>query len=286
MSAIAVLAVTYFVMTIIIVSVYAVGKTLTYFETRPQTIAFLKTEATDSDIANLEKKLHDDPRIKQVRLVSREDALTIYKDATKDNPLLGELVSPSIFPPSIEFSVTDLTHAEDVLEDVKKEPVVETVGFTANLGGQDSVNTVIERLKTVSRTLRLAGIIAVSVLLVTSFLVLLVVMAQRVTMRKTEIESLSFLGATPGFIRTPIVLEALQYVFFGSLLGWGLAIVLVMYLTPTLFTYFGDIPVLPRDMGQFFVLFLIALAGDMVSAFLIALTSSVAAVSRSIRMVK
>lgn len=224
--------------------------------------------------------------MKQVRVISREDALTIYKDATKDNPLLGELVSPSIFPPSIEFSVNDLTHAEEVLDDVKKESIVETVGFTANLGGQDSVNSVITRLKNVSRTLRLAGVIAVSVLLVTSFLVLMVVMAQRVTMRKTEIESLSFLGATPGFIRTPIVLEALQYVFFGSILGWGVAIVLIMYLTPTLFGYFGDIPVLPRDMGQFFILFVIALVADMGSAFLIALTSSVAAVSRSIRMVK
>jgi len=286
LAAISVLAITYFVMTLLTTTVYSVGQALTYFETRPQTIAFLKTEAKDEEIKALEQKLQSDSRVRTVRVVSREDALELYKNATKDNPLLGELVSPSIFPPSIEFSVTVLQNAQTVLEEVKKEPIVDTIGFTANIGGKDSVNTVIERLKEISKALRTVGFVAVGVLLVTSFLVLIVVMTMRTTMRKSEIESLSLLGATPGFIRTPIVLEALQYSIIGVVVGWLLAVILIMYVTPSLFTYFGEIPILPREMDKFFMLFGVSFVLNLVSALIIALASSTLAVSRSIRTIK
>src|SRR3989344_372970 len=104
LAAIFVLTLTFFVVTILSVLVYSSSQILKYFETRPQVIAFIKEDAQIEQVKVLQNKLQNDPRISQVKYVSKEEALEIYKKATADNPLLTELVSPSIFPASMEFS--------------------------------------------------------------------------------------------------------------------------------------------------------------------------------------
>src|SRR3972149_327183 len=98
-----------------------------------------------------------DPRVKDLNFVTKEQALEIYKKATKDNPLLSELVSPSVFPSSLEFSVTDLSHAEPVISEVKSEIVVDEVGYTASLGGEESLTDVVSRLRQIAFYIRLTG---------------------------------------------------------------------------------------------------------------------------------
>src|SRR3989344_2223270 len=97
-SAIFVLSLTFFVATMVAVLVYASDKTLSYLETRPQIIAFIKDGVTSEIVSSLQNKLSTDGRIKDLRYVTKDEALEIYKNATSDNPLLAELVNPSVFP--------------------------------------------------------------------------------------------------------------------------------------------------------------------------------------------
>jgi cell division transport system permease protein len=150
-----VLTLTFFVTTLVSVLVYSSSQLITYFETRPQVIAFLKSDAVDADIANLQHTLAADSHIKNIKYVSKEEALSIYKNATSDNPLLGQLVSPSIFPASLEFSVNDLSFAQSIIDKVKAERIVDSVGFTAALGGETSLNDVVARLKTITSYVRI-----------------------------------------------------------------------------------------------------------------------------------
>src|SRR6266404_4716225 len=94
-AAVMVLTVTFFVATVIALLIYSSAQVLNYFETRPQVIAFLKSDTAQSDIDKLQNKLKADSRVKDVKFVSKDQALTIYKSATSGNPLLGQLVSPS-----------------------------------------------------------------------------------------------------------------------------------------------------------------------------------------------
>lgn len=280
LAAIFVLSLTFFVSTFLAVLLYSSGQIIKYFETRPQIIAFIKDDAQPTAISDLQKKLGQDPRIKQIKFVTKEEALTIYKKATSDNPLLGELVSPSIFPASLEFSVHDLSNANSVIEEVKKESIVESVGFTAAVSGEKSLGDVVNRLRTITWYLRIGGGAFVGVLLGTSFLVLLVIIGMRMTARREEIEILKLIGATGGFIRSPIILESLIYAFIGVFLGWVTTLISILYLTPAIFSYFGDIPVLPRNSLDLFILFGIMLGVEVITGFLLALFGSLLAVSR------
>lgn len=88
-SAIFVLSLTFFVATIVSILLYSSNQTLLYFETRPQIISFLKNDATNEDITTLKNKLGMDQRLKDIKYVTKEEALEIYKKATEDNPLLA-----------------------------------------------------------------------------------------------------------------------------------------------------------------------------------------------------
>ncbi len=71
LAAIFVLTLTFFVGTLFAVLLYSSTKVLTYFETRPQVIAFLKDSATSDDISNLQHKLSGDIRVKDVKFVTK-----------------------------------------------------------------------------------------------------------------------------------------------------------------------------------------------------------------------
>jgi cell division transport system permease protein len=253
---------------------------LKYFETRPQIIAFLKDEVTQDKITTLTEKLKNDPRVSEVTLVSKEEALEIYKKATADNPLLTELVSPSIFPASLEISVNDLSFAQEVINETKGNEIVDQIGFTASLGGESSLGNVVERLRNIAWYIRLGGVISAVILSGTSFLVLIVIIGMRMTTRRGEMEILDLIGATPGFIRNPVILEALIYAVAGVFAGWLLAFLFVLYATPTLISYFGEIPILPRETLSLFILFGIILGAEILVGLLLALTGSILAVSR------
>lgn len=286
LAAITVLAVTFFVTTLLALLVYSSHQVLAYFETRPQVIVFLKSNAESADTQVLLQRLENDARISSVTFVDQEEALNIYKEATADNPLLGELVSPSIFPASIEFSVNNLSETENVISEIENEEIVESVSFTANIGSRSSLDEVINRLKNITFYIRVGGLISVLVLAATSFLVLLVVMGMRITMRRAEIESLSLIGASGGFIRMPILFEAITYAVAGVIAGWLTAAVLLMYATPAILNYFGQIPVIPENSLDFFMLIGAILGGELLIGLFIALVGSNLAVSRSLRMVK
>jgi len=278
-----VLTLTFLVTTILIVLVYSSSKVVNYFETRPQVIAFLEDEVTAEQVSSLQNKISLDSRVKDVRYVSKEEALAIYKEATADNPLLSELVSPSIFPASIEFSLKDLSQAEEIINSVKQESIVNQVGFTASLGGESELGNVVARLRTITSYIRIGGGVFAGLLFITSYLVLIIIISMRMSMRKGEIEILDLIGATKGFIRSPIVIEALFYTVVGVFIGWAITFIFVLYSAPSLIHYFGDIPILPKQTLDLFIFFGVILLSELMIGIFLALFGSQLAISRAQR---
>lgn len=281
LAAIFVLFVTFFVSSVLIIFIYTSNQLLKYYETRPQIIVFLKDDAKEEDIGALKSQLDNDDRLKKVIYVTKEEALEIYKKATKDNPLLSELVSPSVFPASLEFSVTDLSYAEQVISEVKTKEIVDEVGYTASLGGEESLTDVVSRLRQIAYYIRLTGGIFIGFLLGTSLILMMVIIGMKMSTRRGEIEILDLIGAAPSFIRAPVFLEALIYTFVGVISGWFVSFLLVLYLAPSIDKYFDDIPILPSDILKLLGLFALVLAIEIVVGLMLSLAGSVLAVARA-----
>ena len=281
LSALFVLTVTFFVSSMLTVFIYTSNQVLKHYETRPQVIVFIKEGSTDEQIASMKLKLEADSRLKNVIHITKEQALDIYKKATKDNPLLSELVSPSVFPVSLEFSVTDLSYAEPVITELKSEEIVDEVGYTASLGGEESLTDVVSRLRKIAFYIRLTGGVLVGFLLGTSLILMIVIIGMKMSARKGEMEILDLIGATSSFIRAPVFIEAFVYTLLGVFVGWFMCLILVLYLAPSLIKYFQGVPILPGNTWELLGIFGIILLIEIVIGFLLSLAGSVLAVSRA-----
>ena len=102
----------------------------------------------------------------------------------------------------------------------------------------------------------------------------------RITSRKKEIEILTLLGATKGFIRAPIMFEAINYAFLGVFIGWLSGTLLILYVTPTILTYFSGIAILPEDSLKFFGLLGMIFGIEFIIGLAIAIMGSFISISR------
>jgi cell division transport system permease protein len=97
-----VLFVTLFLSTILLI-VYAFSHSLLdYVETRPQVTAYFQTNITEAEILKIKNELLASGKVASVKYISKEEAFNLYKNINKNNPLLLEMVSSDILPPSLE----------------------------------------------------------------------------------------------------------------------------------------------------------------------------------------
>lgn len=282
-AAVLIMSITFFVATVLALLAYGTNATLKYYETSPKIITFLKNEATSDEISQLQRELQADQRVKEVEYVSKEQALEIFKKASSDRPLVTELVSPKIFPASLEFSVVDLRFAQEVIDEVRTKQTVDRVSFTASLGDSKNIDLVIERLKNISNYVRVGGSVILSFLVTSSLLILLVILSMRISSRRDEIEILQLIGATPGFVRVPFILEGVFYAVFGAFVGWLLGSLIVIYSMPSIRSYFQEVPFLPANISELGILLGAVFGLQLLLALVLGFLGSFVAIKRYLK---
>ncbi len=244
---------------------------LRYFESKPQVIAFFKDGTTDQDVSAIENALKQEGRVTGTRFVSKEEALQIYREKNKKDPMLLELVTANILPASLEISTQTPQDLQPIAEILKKEPVVSEV-----IVPEDVVAT----LTSVTQIIRVVGGATVGFLMVFATLVIIMVIGFKIRLKRTEIEIMRLLGASSSFIRSPFILEGLFYAVAGTVLSWTISYALLWYLTPFLQGYLGEVKLLPVNP-----LFMLTLLGGSLSlACFVGGLGSFAAVRRYLKI--
>ena len=228
--------ITFFVVSVFALVVMGAHGMLTYFESRPQVTAFFKDSATAADVAALKTSVSALGTVESMNYISKDQALQIYKDQNKDNPLLLEMVTADILPASLEVSAKNATDLEGIAAVMQKDTSVEEVVFQ-----KDVVDTLTKWVNGV----RIAGVVLSGLLLFASLVTIIVILGLKFTARRAEIKTLSLLGATSWYIRGPFVLDGIAYGLIGAGMGWGAAYIALLYATPPLATFLQGIPLLP-----------------------------------------
>lgn len=222
---------------------------LRYFESKPQVIAFFKEGTSDQDVKTIENALHQESRVTGTKFVSKEMALQIYREKNKNDPALLELVTANILPASLEISTQSPEDLQPIADVLKKEPVVSDV-----IVPQD----VIQTLTSVTSVIRVVGGSTVGFLLIFATLVIVMIIGFKIRLKRTEIEIMRLLGASPSFIRNPFILEGMFYGAAGASLAWIISYALLWYFTPFLQGYLGEVKLLP--VNPLFMLTLLAVS--------------------------
>jgi cell division transport system permease protein len=243
---------------------------LRHFETRPQVTAFFADETTESQIEDLKTKLEATGKVSAVKFVSQEEALSIYREQNKDDPLLLEMVTANILPASLEVSTQDLAHLGEIADILKQESVVEEVIFQEE---------VVESLRQVTNNIRRVGAGLIVFLAVVSLLIIFIIIGMKIALRRDEIKILRLIGASPWYVWAPFIFEGMFYGLFGALIAWGITFLLLLYSTPLLVDFLKGILILP--ISHIFMLGL--LGAGLLMGVLIGVLASLIAVKRYLR---
>lgn len=261
---------TFFTLTTFVLLAAGSQLTLRYFESKPQVIAFFKEGTTDQDVLALENALIEEVRVSKTKYVSKEEALEIYRERNKDDPILLELVTANILPASLEISTKTPEDLKPIAEILKQEPVISEV-----IVPEDVVQT----LTSVTKTIRIVGASTVLFLMVFATLVILMIIGFKIRLKRGEIETMRLLGASSSFIRNPFILEGMFYGVSGALSAWVIIYILLWYFTPFLQGFLGEVKLLPPNP----LFMLILLLGNLAVALIIGGLGSIGAVRRYLR---
>ena len=256
---------------ILVVLVFGFSSLLTYFEGRPEVTAFLKDGTAEREVQELRGQVTELEGVKEVRFVSKEKALEIYREQNEDNPLLLEMVTADILPASLEISAVNPNYLAEIAAFLKqKTELVEEVVFQKD---------VVERLSFWARVIRNGGIVMVAFLSLVSLIIIMVIIGMKIAAHRNEIGILRSLGATNFYIQAPFLLEGMFYGFLGSLLGVLLVGGAVFYWRGQISGFFAPIPVIPQEIKPI----LFCVFGELAAGVFLGLSAAWLATRRYLR---
>ncbi len=250
LAAIFIMMLTFLAISVFSFIVFGSSTIIKYFESKPQVTAFFKEEAKQANIDELRASLEQTGKVSNVKFVSKKDALQIYKDQNKNDPLLLDLVTEDILPASLEISTYKLDDLKAVSDTLKSSSYVSEVAYQ-----KDIVSTLVAW----TSGIRTVGIVLIALLALVSIFVMMTVIGFKVSQRREEIEIMRLLSATGWYIRWPFILEGVIYGTLGTTLGWILASGGLMYASPYLDSFLKGIPLLPVSPLFLFGLLLVEL---------------------------
>ena len=265
------MSLTFFVSSIFIILIIGGQIVLNYIEQRPEVIVFFADEATQTEIDDLTSKVRSTGLTKEIKFVSKEEALAIYRERNKDDPLLLESVTADFLPRSIDISVNRASDIKQITDLAQGSEHVDKVITPENL---------VEQLVKWTKTIRLGGLVFVSTLLSISFLIIIMVIGMRIAIRREEVSIMSLVGATKWYIARPFFIEGALYGILGASVSVLLIYVLLLFYSPQIQNFLGDIRVFPINP----LFFLYLWAAEALTAALIGIIGAAIALYRYLKI--
>src|SRR3990167_6732533 len=203
--------ITLFVLALFLLLVASTSSLVSYFESKPQLTVFFTNDKDKAGVDALIEKLKQTGKVQNWKYISKEEALNIYREQNKDDPLLLEMVTSDILPSSLDVSAVSPKYLSEINELLKKEEGIDDIVFQKE---------VVDTLISWANTVRVVGFIFIVFLVLSTFFILLTSTGMKIAIKREEIDILKLVGATNWFIKKPFILEGLIYGLFGATLAW------------------------------------------------------------------
>jgi len=206
---------------------------LRYFESKPQITVFFNDKSAPDQAKSLTDSLNSTGKVESIKYISKDDALSIYKEQNKNDPLLLEMVSADILPASLEVTATDPKYLQEFVPFIQKAEGVEEVVYQKD---------VVDALISWTSAIRLIGAVLAGLFSVDALLIIMTVIGMKIAIKKEEVEILTLVGASPWYIRMPFIFEGGLYGVIGAVFSWSALVGFVFWMRPILITFLGSIP--------------------------------------------
>jgi cell division transport system permease protein len=274
-AALAVMTLTFFILSLFALTMLASNKVLNFFEQQPQILIYLKDDASQQRVQEIRTALEGTGKVKEIHYTSKDEALSFFKEEMKDNPVLLENVSANILPASLEVSPNNVNDLDDLVKVAKEEKFTD---FIEDVRYQQDIA---ERLASWTSTGRLVGLVLVSFLVVVSLLIMLVTIGVNISAYKDEIEIMRLVGASSWYIQGPFIFEGILYGTIASILSVSIVYLSLPWVAVKLQNWLTGINIFPIEVVPVFGGLLLA---ELLFGIILGVVGSYLAMRRSLKV--
>lgn len=209
--AIGVIAISFLIFSTFLVLFNNLNSLLALWEEEVQIEVFLDDKLDEKEIEYVKKRIASIDSVKEITFVSKEEALSIFKESMAGMTSIIDDLNSNPLPASFKVMLNENSRGSDIVKLTAK-----------NLSPIEGVNDVvygqewIERFSTTLAILRLTGLIIGAFLLMATIFIVSNTIKLTVYARKEELEITRLLGATDSFIRLPFFIEGILQGLAGS----------------------------------------------------------------------
>ncbi len=197
---------------------------LNFLQKQVQVRVFFKDSFGEEQIKQVKSVLENDSRVLEVTYTSKEDALKIFRDLSKNDPVLQESLTTNILPASLEIKAKDVKDLDFFYEDFLGKDFVESVKYLKDIK---------DKFKYYSTVVTAICLVITLLFFIVSFGIILSTIRINIFQKKDEIEIMKLVGASDDFVETPFIHQGIVYSMVGSFFAGLLftIILLIIYFT-------------------------------------------------------
>ena len=210
-AAMAMMAITLTILLFAIVANATFSHTISDITSHIDVSVYLKDEVTDEQRNNLISELKEVDNVQAIGYTSKDQALKNYRAQNIDNPELLAAISETDnpLPASLVISPKD-PNKLDTIKDYLDKPEVQALQSDPTSYSGDR-KAAIDKIAKATQFFRQAGIIGIIIFIIISMLIIFNTIRMTIFNRRDELVIMRLLGATPGYIRGPFIVETMLY---------------------------------------------------------------------------
>ncbi len=211
-ASIAIMTLTFFVISIFAFTIYSVNVVLHYYESKSQIIVFFNPNVSPAYMQSVKKDIENTGKASHIKYVSKKQAFHNFEKVLKtQNPQLAKAVDLNALPPSYQVSTSNLSNLEFIANILYKLKA-QSKGQINNILYFKSVVQFLKQAASIITSIGLGLIIFLSII---SFVIIIITIAITINSHSEDIEIMKLVGATNTYVSGPFILEGAFYGIIG-----------------------------------------------------------------------
>ncbi len=210
-AAIAMMSITLTILLFAIVANATFNHTIADITSHIDVSVYLKDGIKDSQRDQLIEQLKGVGNVKSVKYVSKAAALAAYEQQNANNPALLSAISQTSnpLPASLNIQPRNTNQLQDIKDFLDKPAVLALQSDPTSYSGDRKA--AIDKITKATHFFQEAGVVGIVVFVIISMLIIFNTIRMTIFNRRDELVIMRLLGATPGYIRGPFIVETMLY---------------------------------------------------------------------------
>jgi cell division transport system permease protein len=211
LAAIAMMSITLTILLFAIVTNATFAHTVSDLTSHIDVSVYLKDSVTETQKNKFISDLKNVDNVQSVSYVSKADALKKYEKDNANNPLLLSAISQTDNPLSAEVHVKpkDANKLDSIKSFLDKPSEQALQSDPTSYSGDRKA--AVDKITKATHFIQQAGVIGIIVFIIISMLIIFNTIRMTIFNRRDELVIMRLLGATPGYIRGPFIVETMLY---------------------------------------------------------------------------